>query len=124
GSLLAVWRLQLKLIPDTIRTILGWLGLTLIFVASVTFSQGTSFPGYAAILPTLGAAFVIAAGYQPQQWAGSRLLCLKPMRYVGDISYSLYLWHWPVIIVFGAVLGVSEVTLSQGVAIIFLSVLL
>jgi peptidoglycan/LPS O-acetylase OafA/YrhL len=76
----------------------GWIGLACIVAAAVTFSASTSFPGYAALLPTVGAALVIAAGIGRPGGAG-RFLSLAPLRYVGDRSYAFYLWHWPVLVI-------------------------
>lgn len=79
--------------------VLGWAGIIAIVYAGVTFDQQTLFPGYAAAIPTLGAAAVIAAANTERWWYPTRLLALRPMQFVGDISYSLYLWHWPLIII-------------------------
>lgn len=86
------------------------LGLLGIATAVLTFNAGTRFPGLAAALPCIGAALVIWAG-QPSESAvevGSephplalRLLTLPPLVFVGLISYSLYLWHWPLIVFAG-----------------------
>ena len=76
----------------------GWLGLASILAAAVVYSDSTAFPGYAALLPTIGAAMVIAAGVR-REGGASRLLSLAPLRYVGDRSYALYLWHWPVLVI-------------------------
>jgi len=78
-----------------LRAAAAWLGLALILTAAVAFSDSTAFPGYAALLPTIGAALVIAA----RPGGASRLLSLAPFRYVGDRSYALYLWHWPVLVI-------------------------
>lgn len=75
---------------------LGGLGLAAIAAACALFSTRTPFPGYAALLPTVGAFAVIAAGLRDARWAGDALLRNRPMVYIGGISYSLYLWHWPV----------------------------
>ena len=65
------------------------------------FSSSTPFPGYAALLPTIGAALVIAAA----PGSASRLLSLAPFRYVGDRSYAFYLWHWPVLVIAAEYVG-------------------
>jgi peptidoglycan/LPS O-acetylase OafA/YrhL len=79
------------------RELLAALGLLLIVVPVLTYSDTTIFPGLAAIPPCLGAALVIVAGRQGggtvTDVIGSRLL-----RGIGLISYSLYLWHWPVLV--------------------------
>ncbi len=72
--------------------VLGVAGIVLIAAAIVFYNAETPFPGLRALAPCLGAAFVIMAG--PGTRAG-RLLSLRPLVAIGDISYSLYLWHWP-----------------------------
>jgi peptidoglycan/LPS O-acetylase OafA/YrhL len=82
------------------RAITGCVGLICICCAAVLFSPRTLFPGYAALLPAVGAALVIAAGIGAEAPAGvGKLLALRPFCYVGDRSYALYLWHWPVLII-------------------------
>ena len=76
---------------------LGWLGLAAIACAAVLYSGGTAFPGFAALLPAVGAALVIAAG--EHRFSVGRLLSVAPLRYVGDRSYAFYLWHWPVLVI-------------------------
>jgi peptidoglycan/LPS O-acetylase OafA/YrhL len=95
GALLALgWR-HAERVPRPARATLGWAGLAAIIAATVAYSSSTAFPGYAALLPVLGAAALIAAdGAGP-----GRLLALRPLTYTGDISYSLYLWHWPILVI-------------------------
>ena len=68
-------------------------GLGLIVVGAVLFSTGDAFPGFWGLVPTGGAALLIAAG--PDTWVNRALLGNRPMCFLGRISYSLYLWHWP-----------------------------
>jgi peptidoglycan/LPS O-acetylase OafA/YrhL len=112
GAALAICAANVARVPASIRASLGWLGLAGIAIAAVTFTAATPFPGYAALLPTVGTALVIAAGVGGELRAGAgRLLAVRPMRYVGDRSYAYYLWHWPVLIIameyFGHPLSVS-----------------
>jgi peptidoglycan/LPS O-acetylase OafA/YrhL len=83
--------------PRWVAFALGWAGLGAIAFATYRFNENTLFPGYAALVPTLGTAAIIAAGIRATTApAGpSRLLTLGPVRHVGRISYSWYLWHWP-----------------------------
>jgi len=99
GAGLAMWRPG---IPST-RTAaaLGAAGLAMIVYTGLTLPRGGAFPGIAAILPCLGAALLIHAG-SAQQNAIAKLLSWRPVVFVGLISYSLYLWHWPVFVFAGA----------------------
>jgi peptidoglycan/LPS O-acetylase OafA/YrhL len=72
-------------------------GLGLICASIFGFTAYTPFPGVNALPPTLGAALIIAGGETGDSFVG-RLLSLKPAVFIGLISYSLYLWHWPVIV--------------------------
>jgi peptidoglycan/LPS O-acetylase OafA/YrhL len=77
------------------NAIVSLLGLLMIVAAGLFLPKGGAFPGAAALLPCVGAALVIAAG--PDN-AVSRALAWRPIVFVGLISYSVYLWHWPVIV--------------------------
>ena len=100
GAALAIGATRLAAIPDSWRTVMGWLGLALIAIAAVSFSASTAFPGYAALVPTVGAALVIGAGIgRSPRASAKRVLSVAPMRYIGDRSYTFYLWHWPVLVI-------------------------
>jgi peptidoglycan/LPS O-acetylase OafA/YrhL len=79
----------------SVVSIVGWAS---ILVSAVAFSTATPFPGSAALLPVLGTVAVIWSGARAGQWP-SRLFESRPVRFVGDSSYSIYLWHWPVLVV-------------------------
>lgn len=79
--------------------VLGWGGVLLLLYVAFTFDALTPFPGYAALLPALGAAAIISASNTARWWYPTRVLSWRPAQFVGDISYSLYLWHWPLIII-------------------------
>lgn len=72
-------------------------GFGLICFAVFGYSSATPFPGIAALAPCVGTAMIIAAGRSGTSLVG-RILSLKPMAFIGLISYSLYLWHWPLIV--------------------------
>ena len=90
-------------------------GLAMIALAVATYSSATAFPGAAALLPVIGAALIIHAGTTTQSTIAARLLSWQPVVFVGLISYSLYLWHWPVLtfarIARGEMLSAMEATL-------------
>ena len=108
GGLLAlVPASRLERQPRWVAFALGWAGLGAIAFATYCFNDNTLFPGYAALVPTLGTAAIIAAGIGATTApAGpSRLLTLGPVRHVGRISYSWYLWHWPPLVFAAALWG-------------------
>ncbi|ABS63562.1 acyltransferase 3 [Parvibaculum lavamentivorans DS-1] len=76
---------------------LSYFGIGLILFSSIFYSATTVFPGAAALLPTFGAALIIYAVGGRETSAG-QLLAIWPLRFIGLISYSFYLWHWPVIV--------------------------
>ena len=101
GAALAVAAPTLERTPSAIRVMFGWAGVAAIACSAVLFSDQTPFPGAFALVPTLGTAFAIVAGMgsRGSRFAVERLLAARPMRVVGDRSYALYLWHWPVLII-------------------------
>lgn len=115
GGLLAVFPAWEKL-PRFIRATLGGVGLILISCAAIFFDKETQFPGYAALLPTLGAAFIIVAGDARGLFSVYWLLRNAVFQYFGNLSYSLYLWHWPVIIIFSQLQG-GGIGLAEGLII-------
>ncbi len=78
-------------------------GLTAILVSCLLYGEETPFPGVVALMPVLGTLAVLVAGAAPlpgqQDPLPVRLLSIRPMRVVGDWSYSLYLWHWPLLLI-------------------------
>jgi peptidoglycan/LPS O-acetylase OafA/YrhL len=100
GCALAVGASTLMRTPPLARLVMGWGGLLAIVAAALLLSERTPFPGFAALLPTVGTALAIAAGIgdRHSRMAVARLLALRPLRIVGDRSYAFYLWHWPVLI--------------------------
>lgn len=99
--------------------LLGWAGVIALLYTAFTFDGQTPFPGYAALLPTLGAAAIIAASNTERWWYPTRLLSIPPMRFTGDISYSLYLWHWPLIVIAPSV-PFWGLTIYHRIALLFL----
>ena len=96
--------------PDGVaRSLLAWLGLGAILLTALTFGAETPFPSWRALLPVLGTAAVIAAASASARASPTRLLQLRPVQWLGGISYSVYLWHWPLVVLVpwatGAALG-------------------
>jgi peptidoglycan/LPS O-acetylase OafA/YrhL len=119
GGLLAV--LQGKyLISDRQRTLLGFAGVCSIVVACVAYRDTTEFPGYTALLPTMGSAAVILSNGVTAPWSARKVLSSKIFQHFGDISYSLYLWHWPIIVLYREVTE-REIGMLDGAAILLVS---
>ncbi|GLB67918.1 acyltransferase [Arthrobacter mangrovi] len=115
GALLAVASPILSRIQGSLRPVLGWLGLAGMFASLFLITAGPEFPAPAAAFPVLCTALVIASGSgQPAQ--GMFALTNRAAGYIGDISFSLYLWHWPIIIILVAFLP-SDSALYYGVAL-------
>ena len=85
-------------------------GLTMIGAAYLTFSEDAPFPGFLALLPVAGTVLLLKAGAAGARDGGLRnsepswvnaALALPPLQWIGRLSYSLYLWHWPVIVYAG-----------------------
>jgi len=106
--------ISLKIFPRLhsllMRNIATVLGIGLIFYSTLLFGKRTPFPGLAALVPCIGSALIIGAGEFGPSLVG-KVLSWRPIAFVGLISYSLYLWHWPVIILhsMGVSLSVQDV---------------
>ncbi len=74
-----------------------WLGVTGILIAATEFTGSTPYPGWAAVLPVASAALIIAGGMSAGRWGAEILLGTVAFRWLGKLSYSLYLWSWPVL---------------------------
>jgi peptidoglycan/LPS O-acetylase OafA/YrhL len=105
----------------SVANITSFLGLTLIISGLLIVTNGSAYPGWSALLPTLGTAFCIYAGGNSA--LNKNILSNKLLVWVGLISYSLYLWHWPVIIFLMSYLD-HRPNFLQKISIIFASAFL
>ncbi|HET7703958.1 MAG TPA: acyltransferase family protein [Candidatus Limnocylindrales bacterium] len=121
GGLVALGVLRLGSLPGRVAAPLVWIGLAMTVAAGVLLGRDVPFPGVAALLPTAGAALVIVGATVRADVLPARLLATPPMRYLGRISYSLYLWHWPLIVLPAAALD-RELPLVARLALAGLSV--
>ena len=108
----------------TVRIVAAWLGWAAIGYAAVTYSSATAFPGSAALIPVLGTVAVIWAGTPQRWWAPTRLVGLRPVQWVGDLSYSMYLWHWPLIIIAPYVIGQAQLSIVVKAPLLVLTIVL
>ncbi|MEX0428507.1 SGNH hydrolase domain-containing protein [Nocardioides sp. DS6] len=98
GALVALAATGLARIPKPVMIPAGWAGLALIVWSGLHFTDDTPFPGTAALVPTLGAAAVIAAGGPKVLGGVEALLGRKVLGGIGKVSYGWYLWHWPMVV--------------------------
>ena len=128
GGLVALTAGQWRRLPPRAAAITGWAGLGLILLACTLLGPATLYPGTAALLPVLGAALVIGAGCAAPSQGCGRVLAVSPMRAIGRMSYSWYLWHWPVLVLAPPLLGhplglagrLATVLFSGGLAVLTL----
>lgn len=123
GALLALWIDRIPL-AHGVRIALGWAGVVGLLLCGVVLHVGSLFPGYAALWPVACGAVVLLAGRTGSPLGADRLLAARPMRYLGDISFALYLWHWPLLVLYLVTRNREEVGAAGGAAIIGLALVL
>lgn len=93
GGVVYLWANNVSMKANLKRVLEGF-GFLLIILSIFLFDQNSQWPGWRAIVPVLGTALVLVAARQDSWWTGSKLA-----QWLGDCSYSLYLWHWPIVVV-------------------------
>ena len=123
GGLLAVAGARAAIPGEAAKILAALAGLAAIAASAMLYSGATAFPGYTALLPTLGTALVLMSGSAAARFAPHRLLENRAAMWIGDLSYSIYLWHWPAIVFYRAWTG-NVPGLWDGLGLIAVSVLL
>ena len=121
GGLIAVCTISLRRLPALFAAALSWIGLASILVAAFLFTSATAYPGGAVALPVVGAALIIAGGVADPSYGVERLLRLRPFQWIGMISYSLYLWHWPVLTIAAERRGTDSLPVTDALLWLLLS---
>jgi peptidoglycan/LPS O-acetylase OafA/YrhL len=88
---------RLRVAPNIWR-IAGWSGIIAIALSSMLLTPAVAFPGWIATIPVAGATIALIAGRELPGQGFARLLDTRPFQYVGELSYSCYLWHWPFLV--------------------------
>ncbi len=116
GSLLAM--VALPRLPEKAASWLAIAGALAIVVPVFAYDKQTVFPGLWALPPVLGAVAIILSGGFAPNGIVARVLSLKGMVYVGRISYALYLWHWPILVLFAIWKGRHSTYIESGILIL------
>jgi peptidoglycan/LPS O-acetylase OafA/YrhL len=121
GAAVAIGVASWPRFPRAFSVFLGWGGAAAIAFAALVFSKATPWPGAAALVPVLGtAAIIVATTGRDLRWADAgRLFALRPLVWMGSLSYSWYLWHWPVLVLAEARWG--ELDLSYRLLLVLFS---
>jgi peptidoglycan/LPS O-acetylase OafA/YrhL len=114
GGLLALSTDVFRRIPAGILGLAGWAGLIGLIASMLFYSVELTYPGLWALLPTASTAALIAGG-NAHRFAPVLLLKVSPLQWLGRLSYSIYLWHWPIIVMTPLIL--SDVGNAKAVAL-------
>ena len=101
-------------VPSWTDDLSGWLGLAAVVAAGTLYTARTPFPGTSALLPVLGTVLVLRAYGGLGASAVARALSARPLRELGRLSYSWYLWHWPVLVLAEELYGTPPLGLRLG----------
>lgn len=107
GAILATVVSHVSKMNHKLINILGFIGLLLVIFSGFFIRAANQFPGLLALVPTVGAGLIIISGAHKGKTLTSNLLSVEPMQYIGKISYSLYLWHWPIFVIPAIIVGHS-----------------
>jgi peptidoglycan/LPS O-acetylase OafA/YrhL len=113
GALVAVSTPWLLKLPARLAASATWVGLAAVLLAAFVFDSRTAYPGSLVAIPVVGAALIIAGGMQAHATGAESLLHLAPFRWLGQRSYSLYLWHWPILIIAAEYAGKSTLSVKD-----------
>ncbi|HXH35392.1 MAG TPA: acyltransferase family protein [Plantibacter sp.] len=102
-----------SLIADAVRVPVAWTGLGAIGFAAFAYSEATPFPSATAAVPVMGTLAVIWAAAPSRGPSPVVALSMRPIQWLGARSYSVYLWHWPVLVLGGFVLSRSATAFEQ-----------
>ena len=122
GTLLAIMTLKWKPAHVGIRVVMGWIGTIGLITCGAVLPVEKAFPGFLALWPILFGALVIIAGRTDHKFAIDRLLVSKPLLNLGNISYALYLVHWPMLVLYSAAVGKPRVSFLEGTVLIAASI--
>lgn len=106
------------------RTVMGIVGLGMIISTGLFLDGADQFPGPWTLIPLGGALLVVLSGHSGEPVGVTRLLLTRPFQFLGRISYALYVWHWPILVLCVYYFNVPKVSPALGAAVIAASVVL
>ncbi|MCG7259188.1 MULTISPECIES: acyltransferase family protein [unclassified Corynebacterium] len=106
------------------RTVMGIVGLGMIISTGLFLDGADQFPGPWTLIPLVGALMVVLSGHSGEPVGVTRLLLTRPFQFLGRISYALYVWHWPILVLCVYYFNVPKVSPALGAAVIAASVVL
>jgi peptidoglycan/LPS O-acetylase OafA/YrhL len=121
GGLVAVGTPQLAKLGRRFSNALSWIGVAMIIFSALWFTEATSFPGSLVAIPVVGSVLFIAAGCSYSDSGVAVLLRNRPVQWVGAVSYSLYLWHWPILTIAYERVG-HQLALAENLGLVAISV--
>lgn len=105
-----------QVLSERTWALLGWLGLGAVMSAGLVFGPDSAYPGWRALIPSIGTGLVLAAGAQAAHGV-ARFLSAKPLQALGRVSYAWYLWHWPVLLLGNSLYGDRSLLLRVVLAV-------
>ncbi|WP_395692954.1 acyltransferase family protein [Nocardioides sp.] len=120
GAFVAILASRLDRMPARLGAALAWGGLALVLLSGRLYNADMTWPGFAALVPTVGAGLLIAGGVAAGRSGPVRILGNRFMLFIGYLTYSLYLWHWPLLIVAREHFG--GISVAAGLAIVTFSI--
>ncbi|MDE3722289.1 acyltransferase family protein [Nocardiopsis sp. N85] len=119
GGLLALLMPYLR-VPRAVRAVAGWIGLLALISCGVIIGDSLPYPGYASLWPITAAVLILVAGAdgEPGRWSANRLLGLRPLTWLGRHSFTLFLWHWPVLVFYLEVTNRVKPSMTGGLMVL------
>jgi len=122
GAVVALLAARLNKMPALLGLLISWGGLAMLLFSGVFYTDSMTWPGAPALLPTVGAGLLIAGGVAAGRAGPVSVLGTRPMLFLGHLSYSLYLWHWPLIIVAQDHYGTDHLSTRVALALVVLPI--
>jgi peptidoglycan/LPS O-acetylase OafA/YrhL len=124
GALVAVGTTWLRRLPRPAAAALTWGGLAAVLAAGFAFDAETAYPGSLVAIPVVGAALILAGGAAVPSAGAESLLGTRPFQWFGRRSYSLYLWHWPLLIIAAERVGKTSLPVGESLLLVLVAVVI